>query len=70
EEIQENGHECYISLKPFNENKVHDHDRWTRKYKVPACMICNDNYYASMFIPVYFHSLPVYGCHLFIKTNT
>src|SRR5277367_2578749 len=66
---------CYICSEPFNfdektgnNDKVHDHDHYTGKYRGPACNDCNLNYKVPYFIPVFFHNLTSYDCHMFIKT--
>jgi len=59
---------CYICSEPFRVDKVHDHDHYTGKYRGPACNTCNINYKVPNFIPVFFHNLTSYDCHMFIKT--
>ena len=59
---------CYLCSKRFEKDKVRDHDHYTGKYRGAACNQCNLNYKVPNFIPVFFHNLTSYDCHLFIKT--
>lgn len=59
---------CHICEKTFCENDkvVTDHDHFTGLYKGPAHNSCNLNAKKCVFIPVIFHNLSNYDCHLFI----
>lgn len=61
--------DCYMCNKPIlnEKDKVADHCHITGKYRGPAHSICNLNYKQPNFIPVIFHNLKNYDCHLFIK---
>lgn len=61
---------CAICEKPFTENdiKVRDHCHLTGKKRFGAAHSkCNLNYKVPTFIPIMFHNLSGYDCHLFIK---
>nr|CAH7716809.1 unnamed protein product [Callosobruchus chinensis] len=67
---------CHICERPFdsnNSNKVMDHDHFTGKFRGAAHNGCNLNYYRkSHAIPVVFHNMTGYDCHLssyrYVKT--
>ncbi|XP_072389408.1 uncharacterized protein [Diabrotica undecimpunctata] len=71
EEIKEHesATECYLCGKPFNpfNHKVRDHHHLPSKYLGPAHNSCNINYKLSNTIPVFFHNMSNYDCHLFVK---
>ncbi|CAG9840781.1 unnamed protein product [Diabrotica balteata] len=71
EEIEkhESATECYLCGKPFNpfNHKVRDHHHLTSKYLGPAHNSCNINYKLSNTVPVFFHNMSNYDCHLFVK---
>ena len=58
---------CYICNGEFAEDKVYDHDHYTGEYRGAACNKCNVNFHSSRFIPVFFHNLTGYDCHMFVK---
>ena len=61
--------ECYIYKKVFSCNdKVRDHCHLTGKYRGPAHNNCNLNLKEKVnIIPVFFHNLAGFDCHLFIR---
>ena len=61
--------ECYICKKVFSCNdKVRDHCHLTGKYRGPAHNNCNLNLKEKVnFIPIFFHNLAGFDCHLFIR---
>ena len=61
--------ECYICKKVFSCNdKVRDHCHLTGKYRGPAHNNCNLNLKEKInFIPIFFHNLAGFDCHLFIR---
>lgn len=61
--------QCYICKKNFTyvDCKVYDHDHFTGKYRGPAHNSCNLNNKICNFIPIIFHNLSGYDCHLFIN---
>ncbi|XP_074036831.1 uncharacterized protein [Leptinotarsa decemlineata] len=61
---------CAICGKTFEENdiKIRDHCHLTGKKNIGAThSICNLNFKLPNFIPIIFHNLSGYDCHLFIK---
>ncbi|XP_050519039.1 uncharacterized protein LOC126893133 [Diabrotica virgifera virgifera] len=71
EEIEkhETATECYLCGKPFNpfNRKVKDHHHLNSLYLGPSHNSCNINNKLSNTIPVFFHNMSNYDCHLFIK---
>ena len=61
--------ECYICKKVFSCNdKVCDHCHLTGKYRGPAHNNCNFNLKEKVnFVPIFFHNLAGFDCHLFIR---
>ena len=61
--------ECYICKKEMkNDDKVRDHCHLTGKYRGPAHNNCNLNLKEKVnFIPIFFHNLAGFDCHLFIR---
>ncbi|XP_050516351.1 uncharacterized protein LOC126891213 [Diabrotica virgifera virgifera] len=61
--------ECYLCGKPFNpfNHKVKDHHHLNSKYLGASHNSCNINNKLSNTIPVFFHNMSNYDCHLFIK---
>ena len=62
--------QCYICKKEFscNNYKVRDHCHLTGKYRGPAHNNCNLNLKEKVnFIPIFFHNLAGFDCHLFIR---
>ena len=60
--------ECYICKKELNNDKVRDHCHFTGKYRGPAHNNCNLNLKEKVnFIPIFFHNLSGFDCHLFIR---
>ena len=72
--------ECYICKKEFscaieapqlinkNNDKVRDHCHLTGKYRGPAHNNCNLNLKEKVnFVPIFFHNLAGFDCHLFIR---
>lgn len=59
---------CHLCNKEFKTKKeiVTDHDHFTGKYRGPAHNSCNLNATSCKFIPIIFHNLSGYDCHLFI----
>ena len=61
---------CYICKKEFSctNYKVRDHCHLTGKYRGPAHNNCNLNLKEKInFIPIFFHNLSGFDCHLFIR---
>lgn len=59
-------HFCRENFFPM-EVIVKDHDHFTGKYRGPSHSSCNLNAKTCPFIPIIFHNLSGYDCHLFIK---
>jgi hypothetical protein len=63
-----NAYICYVCQGLLWEgNKVRDHCHLTGKYRGAAHSQCNLKLQVSRFLPVFFHNLSGYDCHLFIK---
>lgn len=65
-----NSKNCNICERPFKDNdiKVKDHCHLTGKIRNGAAHSkCNLNYKLPNFIPIIFHNMSGYDCHLFIK---
>lgn len=58
---------CHICNHFLWGDKVRDHCHITGSYRGAAHRYCNLQYKSPMFIPVIFHNLSGYDCHLFIK---
>ena len=59
---------CHICRNLFiNNDKVIDHCHLTGDYRGAAHNDCNLNYKLAKFIPIFFHNLSAYDCHLFVK---
>ena len=58
---------CHICEEELEDDKVKDHCHLTGKYRGAAHNDCNINYKIPKFIPIVFHNLAGYDCHLFIK---
>ena len=57
---------CYICFKPFNGDKVRDHDHLTGRYRGAAHNICNLVLRKTYKIPVFFHNFRGYDSHLVV----
>ena len=51
----------------MNSDRVRDHCHLSGKFRGAAHNDCNINYKVPKFIPIIFHNLSNYDCHLFIK---
>lgn len=58
---------CHICNNLLWGDKVRDHCHLTGKYRGAAHSYCNLNYRLPKFVPIFFHNLSGYDCHLFIK---
>ena len=64
--------ECYACGEEFDEKnvnmrKVRDHCHYTGKYRGALHSKCNLRLKRTRTIPVFFHNLTGYDCHLFVK---
>ena len=71
-ELHEGQDECYAGGKRFknddmNLRKVRDHCHYKGKYRGALHSKCNLTLKRTRTIPVYFHNLTGYDCHLFVK---
>ena len=61
---------CHICNKEIyrgtDNYRVRDHDHRTGKYRGPAHLKCNINYYTNRYLPVVCHNLRGYDSHLII----
>lgn len=62
-----NATHCHICSYLLWNNKVRDHCHLTGRYRGAAHRYCNLLYKSPNFIPIFFHNLSGYDCHLFIK---
>lgn len=58
---------CYLCSKLLLHDKVRDHCHFTGKYRGAAHSYCNLNFSVPKFVPIFFHNLAGYDCHLFIR---
>jgi len=58
---------CHICVTPHLLDRVRDHCHFTGKFRGAALHACNLKYKVPKFIPVFFHNITRYDCHLFIK---
>lgn len=58
---------CSICALPLFDDKVRDHCHLTGKFRGAAHSYCNIQFKLPKFVPVFFHNLSGYDCHLFIK---
>lgn len=58
---------CHICKKKLFLDKVRDHCHLTGQYRGAAHQYCNLRFSTPKLIPVFFHNLSGYDCHLFIK---
>ena len=68
EKIYNDSKVCHICEEELeDDDKVKDHCHLTGKYRGAAHDDCNKKYRVPKFIPIVFHNLAGYDCHLFIK---
>ena len=70
--LHESQHECYACGEEFDEKKVslkkvRDHCHYIGKYRGALHFKCNLRLKRTRTIPVFFHNLTGYDCHLFVK---
>lgn len=58
---------CHICGHFMFLDKVRDHCHITGRYRGAAHSICNLQFKRPSFVPIFFHNLAGYDCHLFIK---
>lgn len=58
---------CHICHNFLWNDRVRDHCHITGRYRGAAHQYCNLQYKQPTFIPIFFHNLAGYDCHLFIK---
>lgn len=58
---------CHICNNLLFGDKVRDHCHISGKYRGAAHNYCNLQYKVIKFVPIFFHNLGGYDCHLFIK---
>lgn len=63
----ENAMRCHICDHLLWNDRVRDHCHITGRYRGAAHHHCNLQYKTPKFIPIFFHNLSGYDCHLFIK---
>lgn len=63
----ERAENCYLCSNLLIGDKVRDHCHFTGKYRGAAHSCCNLKFRIPKFIPVFFHNLSGYDCHLFIR---
>ena len=61
---------CHLCGDELGKDRVRDHCHLTGKHRGAAHNDCNLKYQIPKFIPVFFHNLSGYDCHLFIKKLT
>ncbi|XP_041985987.1 uncharacterized protein LOC121738160 [Aricia agestis] len=63
----DNATRCHICENFIFSDKVRDHCHVTGRYRGAAHPFCNLQYKRPSFVPIFFHNLAGYDCHLFIK---
>lgn len=63
----QNATRCHICKHLLWNDKVRDHCHISAQYRGAAHAHCNLQYKLSKFVPIFFHNLSGYDCHLFIK---
>lgn len=58
---------CYVCENLLLKDRVRDHCHMTGRYRGAAHRHCNLQLKVPKFIPIFFHNLSGYDCHLFIK---
>lgn len=58
---------CHICQNLMFGDKVRDHCHLSGRYRGAAHSHCNLQYKTPKFVPIFFHNLAGYDCHLFIK---
>nr|XP_013189482.1 unnamed protein product [Amyelois transitella] len=58
---------CHICNNFVFSDRVRDHCHVTGRYRGPAHPQCNLQFKRPSFVPIFFHNLAGYDCHLFIK---
>ena len=61
--------ECWLCENPLDDTKVRDRDHLTGKCRGAAHNICNiqSQQRSSSFVPIFFHNLSRYDCHLIFQ---
>lgn len=62
-----NATHCHICKNLLYDDRVYDHDHITSEYRGAAHSHCNLLYRVCSFVPVVFHNLAGYDCHLFVR---
>ena len=65
--LHESQDECHACGEKFKGDKVRDHCHYTGKYRGALHSKCNLRLKRTRTIPVFFHNLTRYDCHLFVK---
>lgn len=58
---------CYLCSNLLLDDKVRDHCHFSGRYRGAAHSYCNLRFRIPKFVPVFFHNLSGYDCHLFIR---
>ena len=66
-ELHESVNECYACGEEFDGDKVRNHCHYTGRYRGALHSKCNLRLKRTRTIPVFFHNLTGYDCHLFVK---
>ena len=64
----QNAEICYACKGTLGNDRVRDHCHLTGKYRGATHNTCNLKMKTPMFVPVLFHNLEGYDCHLFVKS--
>ena len=65
--LYESTNECYACGEEFQDDKVRDHCHYTGKYRGALYSKCDLRLKRMRTVPVFFHNLTGYDCHLFVK---
>jgi len=67
QKVFDNSLNCSICQKGLRTDRVKDHCHFAGRFRGAALSKCNLDYTVNIFIPVFFHNISKYDCHLLIQ---